>query len=66
MKTQEEIPDQVGNDGLPAADPGEAFGGGVVEVAVGGLGKEFAAGVLDGNEILHGGVLAYPTQAFGG
>ena len=37
--------------GLSSPDPGGAFGGGVVEVAVVGVGEEFAAGVLDGKEV---------------
>ena len=35
---------------LPSSNPGYAFVGAVVEVAVRGLGKEFATGVLDSDE----------------
>ena len=46
--------------------PGDAFVGGVVEVAVGGKGEEFAAGVLDGGEgFCRGtGVAGHPGNAF--
>ena len=53
---------------LPSSNPGYAFVGAVVEVAVRGLGKEFASGVLDGYEGFggRGSASGNPTDSFVG